>query len=174
MPVNLPAGVEVKAESGLVTVKGPKGELKQAINKDMTIEINDGVLTVTRPSDSKEHKAMHGLTRKLVSNMVSGVSEGFSKGLEIVGVGYRAAKQGDTLVLNLGYSHPVEMKDPTGIETVVEGTNKIFVKGIDKQLVGQHAANIRKVRQPEPYKGKGVRYAGEFIKLKEGKSGSKK
>ncbi|MFA0815807.1 MAG: 50S ribosomal protein L6 [Anaerofustis sp.] len=174
MPVNLPAGVEVKAESGLVTVKGPKGELKQAINKDMTIEINDGVLTVTRPSDSKEHKAMHGLTRKLVSNMVSGVSEGFSKGLEIVGVGYRAAKQGDTLVLNLGYSHPVEMKDPAGIETVVEGTNKIFVKGIDKQLVGQHAANIRKVRQPEPYKGKGVRYAGEFIKLKEGKSGSKK
>ena len=174
MPVNLPAGVEVNVENGLATVKGPKGELKQAINKDMAVVIKDGVLTVERPSDIKEHKAMHGLTRKLIFNMVTGVSEGFSKGLEIVGVGYRAAKQGDTLVLNLGYSHPVEMKDPAGIETVVEGTNKIFVKGIDKQLVGQHAANIRKVRQPEPYKGKGVRYAGEFIKLKEGKSGSKK
>ena len=174
MPVNLPADVEVNVENGLATVKGPKGELKQVINKDMTVTIKDGVLTVERPSDIKEHKAMHGLTRKLIANMVTGVSEGFSKGLEIVGVGYRAAKQGDVLVLNLGYSHPVEMKDPAGIETVVEGTNKIFVKGIDKQLVGQHAANIRKVRQPEPYKGKGVRYAGEFIKLKEGKSGSKK
>ncbi len=174
MPVNVPAGVEITVDNGLVTVKGPKGELKQAVNKNMIIQIKDGILTVDRPSETKESKSMHGLTRKLISNMVTGVTEGFSKGLEIVGVGYKAAKQGDTLVLNLGYSHPVEMKDPAGLETVVEGNNKIAVKGIDKQLVGQHAANIRKVRQPEPYKGKGVRYAGEVIKIKEGKSGSKK
>jgi large subunit ribosomal protein L6 len=173
MPVDLPAGVEVKAESGLVTVKGPKGELKQAISKDMTIDVSDGVLTVKRPSDSKEHNALHGLTRKLIFNMVTGVSEGFTKGLEIVGVGYRVAKQGNSLVLNVGYSHPVEVADPEGIETSVEGTNKIFVKGIDKQLVGQHAANIRKVRAPEPYKGKGIRYAGEYIRIKEGKTGAK-
>lgn len=174
MPVNVPAGVEVKVDNGWVTVKGPKGELKQAVNKEMIIQINDGILTVDRPSETKEHKSLHGLTRKLISNMVTGVTEGFSKGLEIVGVGYRAAKQGNKLVLNLGFSHSVEMTDPAGLETVVEGTNKIFVKGIDKQLVGQHAANIRKVRQPEPYKGKGVRYAGEVIKIKEGKSGTKK
>ena len=173
MPVNVPAGCEIKIEDGLVTVKGPKGELTQAINKNMIIEQNDGVLTVKRPNDTKEMKAMHGLSRKLISNMVIGVSEGFVKELQIVGVGYKAAKQGDTLVLNLGYSHPVEMKDPQGLETSVEGTLKVFVKGIDKQLVGQYAANIRKVRPPEPYKGKGVRYAGEVIKIKEGKSGKK-
>lgn len=173
MPVQVPAGVEIAIDNGVATVKGPKGELKQAINKDMLVKIEDGVLTVQRPSDSKEHKSMHGLTRKLLFNMVTGVTEGFSKELQIVGVGYRAAKQGDTLVLNLGYSHPVEMKDPAGLETVVEGTNKVFVKGIDRQLVGEHAANIRKVRPPEPYKGKGVRYAGEYIKIKEGKSGKK-
>lgn len=173
MPVNIPAGVEVKVENGLVTVKGPKGELSQAVHKDMAINIDNGVLTVTRPSDLKEHKAMHGLTRKLISNMVEGVSNGFSKQLDIVGVGYRATKQGDKLVLNLGYSHPVEMADPQGIETIVEGTNKIVVKGIDKQLVGEHAANIKKIRPPEPYKGKGVRYAGEYIKIKEGKTGKK-
>ncbi len=173
MPVNIPAGVEVKAENGLVTVKGPKGELSQAIHKDMVIGMEAGVLNVTRPSDSKEHKSMHGLTRKLISNMVEGVTAGFAKQLDIVGVGYRASKQGDKLVLNLGYSHPVEMIDPQGIETVVEGTNKIIVKGIDKQQVGEHAANIKKVRPPEPYKGKGVRYHGEYIKIKEGKTGKK-
>ncbi len=140
--------------------------MSQAINKDMMINIDEGVLSVTRPSDSKEHKSMHGLTRKLVANMVEGVTAGFAKQLDIIGVGYRASKQGGKLVLNLGYSHPVEMADPQGIETIVEGTNKIIVKGIDKQLVGEHAANIKKVRPPEPYKGKGVRYAGEHIKIK--------
>ncbi len=173
MPVHIPAGVEVKVENGFVTVKGPKGELSQAINKDMTISIDDGVLSVTRPSDSKEHKSMHGLTRKLIANMVEGVTAAFSKQLDIVGVGYRASKQGNKLVLNLGYSHPVEMVDPQGIETAVDGTNKIIVKGIDKQLVGEHAANIKKVRPPEPYKGKGVRYTGEHIKIKEGMPGKK-
>ncbi len=173
MPVNVPAGVEVTVDNGLATVKGPKGELTQAISKDMTVKVENGVLTVTRPSDSKEHKSLHGLTTKLLSNMVTGVSAGFSKELQVIGVGYRVQKNGNTLVLNVGYSHPVEMIDPEGIETVVEGTNKIFVKGIDKCAVGQYAANIRKVRQPEPYKGKGIRYADEVIKLKEGKSGKK-
>ncbi len=173
MPVNVPAGVEVTVENGLATVKGPKGELKQAISADMTVTIENGVLTVTRPSDSKEHKSLHGLTTKLLSNMVTGVSAGFQKELSVIGVGYRVQKNGNTLVLNVGYSHPVEMNDPEGIETVVEGTNKIIVKGIDKCAVGQYAANIRKVRQPEPYKGKGIRYADEVIKLKEGKSGKK-
>ena len=171
MPVDIPAGVDVKIETGMVTVSGPKGELRQAVHKDMIVEINDGVLTVKRPTDSKEHRSMHGLTRKLISNMVEGVNEGFTKELQIVGVGYRAQKQGDSLVLNLGYSHPVEMTDPEGIETSVEGTNKVFVKGIDRQKVGQHAANIRKVRPPEPYKGKGVRYADETVKIKVGKTG---
>ena len=172
MPVTLPSGVDVKVESGLVTVKGPKGELKQAINKDMIIKIDDGVLTVDRPSESKEHKSMHGLSRKLIANMVEGVTVGFKKDLEIVGIGYRGVKEGNKLVLNLGFSHQVEVEDPQNIETSMEGTNKITVSGIDRQLVGQHAANIRKIRPPEPYKGKGVRYAGEHIKLKEGKSGA--
>ena len=129
-------------------------------------------LTVDRPSESKEHKSMHGLSRKLIANMVEGVTEGFKKDLEIVGIGYRGVKEGNKLVLNLGFSHQVEVEDPQDIETSMEGTNKITVSGIDKQLVGQHAANIRKIRPPEPYKGKGVRYAGEYIKLKEGKSGA--
>ena len=171
MPVNVPAGVEVTVDNGLATVKGPKGELTQAISKDMTVTVENGILTVTRPSDSKEHKSLHGLTTKLLSNMVT--SAGFTNELSVIGVGYRVQKNGNTLVLNVGYSHPVEMIDPEGIETVVEGTNKIIVKGIDKCAVGQYAANIRKVRQPEPYKGKGIRYANEVIKLKEGKSGKK-
>lgn len=171
MPVVIPAGVDVAVENGEVKIKGPKGELTQAVNKDMSIEIEDGILSVKRPSDQKEHRALHGLTRRLISNMVTGVTEGFTKELQILGVGYRAQKQGDKLVLNLGYSHPVEMNDPAGIETSVEGNNKIIVKGIDRQLVGQHAANIRKVRPPEPYKGKGVRYVGETVRTKVGKSG---
>lgn len=171
MPVTVPAGVEVKVEDGFVTVKGPKGELTQHINKDMQINIEDGVLTVARPSDDKVHKSMHGLTRKLIANMVEGVTNGFIKNLEIVGVGYRAAKEGDKLVLNVGYSHPVEIVDPEGITTAVEGTTKISVSGIDIQKVGEHAANIKKVRKPEPYKGKGIRYAGEYIRIKEGKTG---
>jgi large subunit ribosomal protein L6 len=171
MPVVIPAGVDVSYDAGTVTVKGPGGELSQRIHPDMVVEINEGVLTVKRPSDSKLHKAMHGLSRKLISNMVDGVTSGFSKELQIVGVGYRASKQESTLVLNLGYSHPIEMADPEGITTTVEGNNKIFVRGIDRQKVGQHAANIRKKRSPEPYKGKGIRYANETIKLKEGKTG---
>lgn len=171
-PVNLPAGVDVKVdENNVVTVKGPKGELTQAIDKDIIIEINDNVLEVKRPSEDKRHRSLHGLSRALIQNMVIGVTEGFEKKLEIVGVGYRAQKQGKTLVLSLGYSHPVEMEDPEGIETVVEGQNTVIVKGIDKQFVGAHAANIRAKRSPEPYKGKGVRYADERVRIKEGKSG---
>lgn len=171
-PVNLPAGVDVKVdENNVVTVKGPKGELAQAIDKDIIIEINDNVLEVKRPSDDKRHRSLHGLSRALIQNMVIGVTDGFEKKLEIVGVGYRAQKQGKTLVLSLGYSHPVEMEDPEGIETVVEGQNTVIVKGIDKQFVGAHAANIRAKRSPEPYKGKGVRYADERVRIKEGKSG---
>ena len=171
MPVTVPAGVEIKVEDGFVTVKGPKGELTQHINKDMQIGIEDGVLRVTRPSDDKIHRSMHGLTRKLIANMVEGVTNGFTKNLEIVGVGYRASKEGDKLILNVGYSHPVEMVDPEGITTTVEGTTKIAVSGIDIQKVGEYAANIKKVRKPEPYKGKGIRYAGEYIRIKEGKTG---
>lgn len=171
MPVTIPAGVEVKLENGVVTVKGPKGELTQNIHSDMGIEIENGMLTVTRPSDDKTHRSMHGLARKLIANMVEGVTNGFTKNLEIVGVGYRAAKEGDKLILNVGYSHPVEMQDPEGITTSVEGNTKIAVSGIDIQKVGEHAANIKKVRKPEPYKGKGIRYAGEYIRIKEGKTG---
>ncbi|MCR2033228.1 50S ribosomal protein L6 [Anaerofustis stercorihominis] len=170
-PVNLPAGVDVKINDNVVTVKGPKGELTQEIDKDIIIEINDNVLEVKRPNDDKKYRSLHGLSRALIQNMVTGVTDGFEKKLEIVGVGYRAQKQGKTLVLSLGYSHPVEMEDPEGIETVVDGQTTILVKGIDKQLVGAHAANIREKRSPEPYKGKGVRYADEFVRIKEGKSG---
>lgn len=171
MPINVPGGVEVKVENGLITVKGPKGTLTQDIHKEMIVEISDNVLEVKRPTEQKKHKAMHGLYRALIANMVKGVTDGFQKTLEIVGVGYRAQKQGNKLVLNLGYSHPIEMEDPAGIETVVEGQNKIIVKGIDKQAVGAHAANIRAKRSPEPYKGKGIRYENEYIRIKEGKSG---
>ncbi|EDS72348.1 50S ribosomal protein L6 [Anaerofustis stercorihominis] len=170
-PVNLPAGVDVKINDNVVTVKGPKGELTQEIDKDIIIEINDNVLEVKRPNDDKKYRSLHGLSRALIQNMVTGVTDGFEKKLEIVGVGYRAQKQGKTLVLSLGYSHPVEMEDPEGIETVVDGQTTVIVKGIDKQVVGAHAANIRAKRSPEPYKGKGVRYADEFVRIKEGKSG---
>ena len=170
-PVNLPAGVDVKINDNVVTVKGPKGELTQEIDKDIIIEINDNVLEVKRPNDDKKYRSLHGLSRALIQNMVTGVTDGFEKKLEIVGVGYSAQKQGKTLVLSLGYSHPVEMEDPEGIETVVDGQTTVIVKGIDKQVVGAHAANIRAKRSPEPYKGKGVRYADEFVRIKEGKSG---
>ena len=170
-PVDLPAGVDVKVDGNVVTVKGPKGELTQEFDKDITVEVNGNVVEVKRPSDNKNHRSLHGLTRALIQNMVTGVTTGFEKKLEIVGVGYRAQKQGKTLVLSLGYSHPVEMEDPEGIETVVDGTTNITVKGIDKQVVGAYAANIRDKRRPEPYKGKGVRYADEYVRIKEGKSG---
>ena len=173
MPIAVPAGVTVElAENNTVTVKGPKGTLTRVFPKEMTISQEDGVIKVSRPNDLKKEKALHGLTRALLNNMITGVSTGFEKKLEVNGVGYRASKSGKTLTLNLGYSHPVEMIDPEGIETVVEG-NVITVKGIDKEAVGQFAAEIRDKRRPEPYKGKGIKYADETIRRKVGKTGKK-
>ena len=172
-PVNLPAGVEVKVDGNVVTVKGPKGELQEQISSRLTVEINDGIVTVSRPSDVKEDRAQHGLARTLIANMVTGVTEGYEKKLEFNGVGYKVEKKGDTLVLSLGFSHPVEMKDPEGITTEATSATEVIVKGIDKALVGQYAANIRAWRKPEPYKGKGIRYAGEKVRRKEGKAGVK-
>lgn len=173
-PVTIPAGVEIKVdEKNVVTVKGPKGQLTQAIDPSMKIEINDGILTVSRPTENKKHKSLHGLSRTLINNMIIGVTEGYEKKMEIVGVGYRAAKQGKKLVLNLGFSHPVEMEDPEGVETEVPTQLEIVVRGINKQLVGNYAAKIRAWREPEPYKGKGIRYAGEHVRRKEGKTGKK-
>ena len=174
MPITIPAGVEVKIEAGnLVTVKGPKGTLARKMADDMNIAIEDGQLTVARPNDLKKNKALHGLTRTLINNMIIGVTNGYEKVLEINGVGYRAAKSGKTLTLTLGYSHPVIMEDPEGIETILEGQNKITVKGIDKEKVGQFAAEIRTKRPPEPYKGKGIKYSDEHIRRKVGKTGKK-
>ena len=174
MPIAIPAGVTVDvAENNTVTVKGPKGELKRTLPAEMEIKMEDGQLTVARPNDLKKMKSLHGLTRTLIHNMVVGVTDGYEKKLEVNGVGYRAAKSGKTLTLNLGYSHPVEMTDPEGIETVVEGQNTIIVKGIDKEKVGQFAAEIRDKRRPEPYKGKGIKYADETIRRKAGKAGKK-
>ena len=173
LPVAVPAGVEVKvAENNVVTVKGPKGTLEKALPVEMSIKLEDGNVVVTRPSDLKKMKALHGLTRTLIQNMVTGVSQGYEKTLEVNGVGYRASKQGKKLVLSLGYSHPVEMEDPEGIESKVDG-NKIVISGIDKEKVGQYAAEIRDKRRPEPYKGKGIKYADEVIRRKVGKTGKK-
>lgn len=172
LPVNVPAGVTITvADDNSVTVKGPKGELSQKLPQEMQIEQDNGVLSVKRPSDAKQHRALHGLTRSLINNMVVGVTTGYSKTLEIAGVGYRAQLQGTTLVLNMGYSHPVEFKQIDGITFEVPAQTKIIISGIDKQKVGQVAANVRAVRLPEPYKGKGIRYAGEIIRRKEGKTG---
>ena len=172
LPVVVPAGVTVEIkENNDVIVKGPKGTLEKSLPVEMEIKLEDGQVIVTRPSDLKKMKALHGLTRTLVSNMVVGVSEGYQKILEVNGVGYKVAKQGKKLVLSLGYSHPVEMEDPEGIETTGEGTNKIIVKGIDKQQVGNYAAVIRDWRRPEPYKGKGIRYTDEVVRRKAGKTG---
>lgn len=170
-PVTIPAGVDVKLDGHTLTIKGSKGELVREFHPDMIIEIEDGVLNVKRPSESKQHKSLHGLTRALIANMVHGVSNGFEKVLEISGVGYRAEKKGNRLVMNLGFSHSVEMDDPTGVETVCETQNKVIVKGISKEAVGAHAANIRAKRPPEPYKGHGVKYADEHIRRKVGKTG---
>ncbi|MCR4653655.1 MAG: 50S ribosomal protein L6 [Eubacterium sp.] len=173
MPVTVPAGVTVTiADGNVVTVKGPKGTLERALAPELTIKLEGTEVIVTRPNDIKRIKALHGLTRSLIQNMVTGVSDGYAKELEVNGVGYRASKQGKKLVLNLGYSHPVEMEDPEGLETVVEG-NKITVKGISKEKVGQYAAEIRGKRAPEPYKGKGIKYADEVIRRKVGKTGKK-
>ena len=173
LPVAIPAGVTVEvAEGNKVTVKGSKGTLVRVLPAEMDIKVEDGHVVVSRPNDLKKMKALHGLTRTLIHNMVVGVSEGFEKKLEVNGVGYKAAKQGKKLVLSLGYSHPVEMIDPEGLEAVVDG-NVITVKGIDKEKVGQYAAEIREKRTPEPYKGKGIKYADEVIRRKVGKTGKK-
>ena len=174
MPIAVPAGVTVDiAENNKVTVKGPKGELTRVLPEAMAIKKDGEEIVVTRPNDLKKNKALHGLTRTLIYNMVIGVTEGYEKVLEVNGVGYRAQKQGKKLVLSLGYSHPVEMEDPEGIETVLDGQNKIIVKGIDKEKVGQYAAEIRSKRAPEPYKGKGIKYDTEVIRRKVGKTGKK-
>jgi large subunit ribosomal protein L6 len=170
--IEVPAGVTVTvAEDNTVTVKGPKGELTRQFHKDMKIVVEGNILTVVRPSDSKEHRTNHGTTRALLANMVTGVSEGFSRSLELIGVGYRAQLQGKKLVLNVGYSHPVEFTPEEGLEVEVPSNTKIIVKGISKERVGALASNIRDVRPPEPYKGKGIRYEGEFVRRKEGKTG---
>ena len=174
MPIAVPAGVTVDiAENNKVTVKGPKGTLERVMVPEMEIKVDGAVATVSRPNDLKRMKSLHGLTRTLLNNMIVGVTDGYEKVLEINGVGYRAQKQGKKLVLSLGYSHPVEMEDPEGIETVLDGQNKITVKGIDKEKVGQYAAEIRDKRRPEPYKGKGIKYADETIRRKVGKTGKK-
>lgn len=173
-PIDIPSGVSVEIDDkNHVTVKGPKGTLEETMDKSITITEENNVIKVERHSEDKKHRALHGLTRTLIHNMVLGVTDGFSKKLEIVGVGYRAAKKGDTLVLTLGYSHPIEMKDPEGITTEVPNQLEIWVKGADKQQVGNYAAKIRSWREPEPYKGKGIKYAGEHIRRKEGKTGKK-
>ena len=174
MPIAIPAGVTVEvAENNKVTVKGPKGTLERMLPVEMEIKVEGDQVLVSRPNDLKKMKSFHGLTRTLIHNMVVGVTDGFEKKLEVNGVGYRAAKSGKKLTLNLGYSHPVEMTDPEGIETVVDGQNLIIVKGIDKEKVGQFAAEIRDQRRPEPYKGKGIKYADETIRRKVGKTGKK-
>ena len=172
-PIAIPNGVTVKLENNVVTVKGPKGELVREFNQDMIIEVEENVLTVKRPSDNKDHRSLHGLTRTLISNMVIGVTEGFTKTLEISGVGYRAAKAGNKVNLSLGFSHPVEVEPPAGISLEVPAPNKIIVSGINKEEVGAMAAKIRGYREPEPYKGKGIKYEGEVIRRKVGKAGGK-
>jgi large subunit ribosomal protein L6 len=169
LPIEIPAGVDVQIDDGRVRVKGPKGELSQVVSRDLTFEREDGLLHVKRPTDRGEHRALHGLTRSLVNNMVQGVTEGFEKRLEIQGVGYRAQLRGKTLELSLGFSHPVRVEAPDGIEFELPAPTQIVVRGIDKQQVGEIAAQIRKVRPPEPYKGKGVRYVGEYVARKVGK-----
>ncbi len=172
LPVVVPSGVNVKVEDGEVLVTGPKGELRQRILSEVVgVSLNDGRVIVERKGDAKQHRSAHGLTRTLIANMVEGVSKGFRKSLEISGVGYRAAKSGERLNLSLGYSHPVAFEAPKGVVLTVEGQNKIHVDGIDKQAVGQVAADIRRLRRPEPYKGKGIRYEGERVRKKLGKAG---
>ena len=172
-PITIPAGVQVALKDGVVTAKGPKGELTQKVHNNITVAIEGSEIVVTRPNDEKENRALHGLTRTLIANMVEGVANGFSKELEVNGVGYRVAKQGKDLVMNLGYSHQVTMSEIPGISIEVPNPNKIIISGPDKQLVGQFAAEVREKRPPEPYKGKGIKYATEHIRRKEGKAGGK-
>lgn len=169
--ITIPAGVEVNLDDNFATVKGPKGELKQQFDKDMTFNVEGNEITVVRPSDSKRHRTVHGTTRAILANMIEGVSAGFKKELELIGVGYRAQMQGKKLVLSVGYSHPVEFEEIEGITLGVEGNTKVSIEGINKEVVGQYAAKVRAVRPPEPYKGKGIRYVDEFVRRKEGKTG---
>jgi large subunit ribosomal protein L6 len=171
LPIAIPAGVDVTIDGRTVTVKGPKGQLSRELHPDMRVAREDGSIVVSRPTEQKTHKQLHGLTRTLVNNMVVGVTDGYRKGLEITGVGYRAVKVGEKLQLSLGYSHPVEIDPPSGISFEVENPTRLAVVGIDKELVGQVAAQVRATRKPEPYKGKGVRYSGEYIRRKAGKAG---
>ncbi|SFX38085.1 large subunit ribosomal protein L6 [Thermoactinomyces sp. DSM 45891] len=170
-PIVIPAGVEFKQEGNVVTVKGPKGTLTREFSPDITITVEDNQLSVSRPSDHRTHRALHGTTRSLLASMVEGVANGFTKTLELVGVGYRASKKGNNVVLNVGYSHPVEVEPLAGIEFDVPSQTQVIVKGIDKQVVGEMAANIRAKREPEPYKGKGIKYSDEVVRRKEGKTG---
>ncbi len=174
MPIDVPAGVEIKLDGHIINVKGPKGELQRELHPDITVAVENNQILVTRPSDEKEHRSLHGLTRALVNNMVVGVTKGFEKKLELVGVGYRAAKQGNNLILTVGYSHPVEMDPGKDLNVEVPAPTRITVSGTDKEKVGAFAANVRAVREPEPYKGKGIKYEGEIIKRKAGKAGVKK
>ncbi len=171
LPIPIPAGVDVTVDGSAVSVKGPKGELALVVAKPITVQLEDGQLLVTRPDDERESRSLHGLTRTLIANQIVGVTAGYSKGLEIVGTGYRVQAKGANLEFALGYSHSITVEPPVGISFAVEGNNKLTVHGIDKQAVGEVAANIRKLRKPEPYKGKGVRYAGEVVRRKAGKSG---
>jgi large subunit ribosomal protein L6 len=171
LPIDIPAGVDVKVDGSAVTVKGPKGELALTVAAPIEVKVEDGQVLVTRPDDERESRALHGLTRSLIANQIIGVTQGYTKGLEIVGTGYRVAQRGTSVEFALGFSHPVTVEPPAGITLTVEGNNKITVAGIDKQAVGETAANIRKIKKPEPYKGKGIRYAGEVVRRKAGKSG---
>jgi large subunit ribosomal protein L6 len=171
LPIAIPEKVKVNISGSNVTVTGPKGELKRTLHPDMAIHLQENTITVARPTDSKDHRSLHGLTRTLLSNMVEGVSKGFEKGLEIVGVGYRAEKAGDKLVLRVGLSHMLEVTPPPGLSFVLDGTNRVKVVGANKEMVGEMAAKIRKMRPPDSYKGKGIRYIGEYVRLKPGKAG---
>ena len=171
MPIPLPQGVEVEIKGSWVSVKGPKGELSRSFNPEIAISVNNGTITVSRPSDNRIHRSLHGLTRSLLANMVEGVSQGFQKDLELVGVGYRVQMVGEKVVLQVGYSHPVEVNPPPGVAIVVVGAQRISVQGVDKELIGDVAAKIRAIKPPDRYKGKGIRYVGERVRLKPGKSG---
>jgi large subunit ribosomal protein L6 len=170
-PIAIPPGVNVAVTDHTVTISGPKGTLSQQVHPAINVRVEDGKILVERQSDLRQHRALHGLSRTLIANMVEGVTKGFSKSLDLVGVGYRAQKVGNRLVLQVGFSHPVEITPPPGIDVAVEGTNRIIISGIDKQLVGQFAAEVRAIRPPDPYKGKGIRYTGEEVRLKAGKAG---
>jgi large subunit ribosomal protein L6 len=169
-PIDVPNGVEISLEAGTIQVKGPKGTLSRSVHPEMTVDVSDGVISVSRPSDQKRHRSLHGLTRSLIANMVTGVTEGFRKSLEIQGVGYRAEKKGQGITLHLGFSHPVDYKVPEGIEIEVPSPTQVLIRGANKETVGQVASEIRAIRPPEPYKGKGVRYSGEQVRRKAGKT----